>query len=79
MAQFKGVLKRNDLSGGFWELHAEDGKRYQLSGADAEAMKEGATVEIDGKVDKAAMGIGMTGPILAVKSLKVVEEEDEEE
>lgn len=70
MAHFKGTVKKNDLEGGFWELHTDDGKRYQLQGGDDTLKKEGARVEIDGKVDKNAMGIGMTGPILAVKSYK---------
>ena len=70
MAKFSGVVKKNDLEGGFWELHADDGQRYQLSGGDDGLCKEGAKVEIEGSVDKGAFGIGMTGPTLAVKSWK---------
>lgn len=69
MPKFRGVVKKNALEGGFWELHADDGKRYQLDG-DARQWSDGAKVEIDGKVDKGAMGIGMTGEILVVKSVK---------
>jgi hypothetical protein len=74
MPKFKGTVKKNDLSGGFWELHAEDGKRYQLKDADPELLEEGVAVEIDGKIDKQAMGIGMTGPILVVKSMEAVDD-----
>ena len=70
MATFKGTVKKNDLEGGFWELHADDGKRYQLQGGDDALRSEGARVEITGSIDKAAFGIGMTGPILQVKSYK---------
>jgi uncharacterized protein DUF5818 len=70
MATFRGVVKKNPLEGGIWELHTDDGKRYQLAGGDAGLLQEGARVEVDGKVDKAAFGIGMTGPTLAVKSYK---------
>jgi hypothetical protein len=70
MAHFRGVLKKNDLEGGFWELHTDDGKRYQVAGGDDELRTEGARVEIEGKVDKAAFGIGMTGPILQVTSYR---------
>jgi hypothetical protein len=70
MPLFKGTMKKNELSGGFWELHAEDGKTYQLSGADPTLLEEGAEVEIEGKIDKQAFGIGMTGPTIAVKSMK---------
>ena len=67
---YRGTVKKNALEGGIWELHAEDGKRYQLQGGDDALRAEGLTVEIDGKIDKQAFGIGMTGPTLVVKSYK---------
>ena len=73
MPKFRGTVKKNELSGGFWELHAEDGERYQLQGGDDGLRCEGVTVEIDGKIDKGAFGIGMTGPTLAVKSYKLTD------
>ncbi len=68
MAKYVGTVKRNDLEGGFWELHASDGERYQLRGGDAGLKVEGLEVEIVGKIDRGGLGIGMTGPILEVKS-----------
>jgi hypothetical protein len=70
MAKYTGTVKKNALEGGFWELHADDGERYQIDGGDAGLRSEGAKVEIDGKVDEGAFGIGMTGAILKVKSWK---------
>jgi len=70
MAKYTGVVKKNGLEGGFWELHADDGERYQLDGGDASLRSEGTRVEIDGKVDEGAFGIGMTGAVLKVKSWK---------
>ncbi len=70
MAKFHGVVKKNPIEGGVWELHTSDGKRYQLQGGDAGLRAEGAHVEIDGHIDKEAFGLGMTGPTLAVKSYK---------
>jgi hypothetical protein len=72
MSTFRGVVKKNPLEGGFWELHTDDGKKYQLQGGDDKLRKEGARVEVEGKVDKGAMGIGMTGPVLAVSKYKSV-------
>jgi len=72
MATFKGTVKKNDLEGGFWELHTDDGEHYQLQGGDAKLQVEGAKVEIEGKIEKSSFGIGMTGPILAVKSYKIL-------
>jgi hypothetical protein len=66
-------MKRNDLEGGFFELHTDDGERYQLAGADADLIVEGARVEVEGKIDEGAMGFGMTGPTIAVKSMKSLE------
>jgi hypothetical protein len=70
MPKFQGVVKKNPIEGGVWELHTSDGKRYQLQGGDAALRAEGVKVEIDGHIDKDAFGIGMTGPTLAVKSYK---------
>ena len=67
---FRGTVKKNALEGGIWELHTEDGKRYQLSGGDDALRTDGQKVDIDCKIDKAAFGIGMTGPTLVVKSYK---------
>lgn len=65
-----GTIKKNDLEGGFWELHADDGARYQLTGGDDKLRVEGARVELEGKIDRGAMGIGMTGPTFAVTKYK---------
>jgi hypothetical protein len=70
MATFHGTIRKNDLEGGFWELVCKDGKRYQLETRDAELLHEGRHVELEGSVAEDAMGIGMTGPILKVKSWK---------
>ena len=70
MAKFRGTVRRSDLEGGHWQLEAEDGKTYVLEGATSGIEADGAQVEIDGAVDKAVMGIAMTGPILRVKGGK---------
>lgn len=41
-----------------------------LEGQTGAIESDGAQVEIDGAVDKGAMGIAMTGPILKVKGGK---------
>lgn len=70
MASYTGTVKKNALEGGFWELHTDKGERYQLQGATDGLCVEGQRVEVDGKIEKSMMGIGMTGPILSVKSWK---------
>lgn len=70
MPKYRGTVFKNDLEGGFWELHSDGGDVYQLQGGDAGLKKAGIRVEVDGKLSKDQMGIGMTGPILTVKSWK---------
>ena len=72
MAKYRGTIRRNELEGGHWQLEGDDGTTYVLEGAPAAVSQDGTKVEIDGAVDKAAMGFAMTGPILKVKSGKRV-------
>jgi hypothetical protein len=70
MAKFRGTIRRSDLEGGHWQLEGDDGTTYVLEGAPAAVEQDGATVEIDGAVDRDAMGFAMTGPTLRVKAAK---------
>jgi hypothetical protein len=72
MAKLRGTIKFNDLEGGHYQLVADDGTAYQLEGADPVLKQDGARVEVEGSVDRGAMSIAMTGPILKVKSVKKV-------
>jgi len=69
--KLKGTIRRSDVEGGHWLLETDSGERYQLTGAIAGA-KDGARAEVEGKVDKQAMGFGMMGPQFAVQKLTVV-------
>ena len=68
MATYRGTMRKNDLEGGFWELHGEDGEHYQIRGGDDSLRVDGKRVEVKGNVDEDAMTIGMTGPVLDVAS-----------
>ena len=70
MKNYRGVIRKNPVEGGVWELVCEDGEHYQLAGGDDALRQEGAHVEVRGAVDKGAFGLGMTGPTLAIKSYK---------
>jgi hypothetical protein len=72
MARYSGVIRKNDLAGGFWELHADDGERYQLRGGDDKLRQDGQRVTVEGSIDAQAFGIGMTGPYLDVTSWSLV-------
>jgi len=66
--KLQGTIRRSDLEGGLWVLETDGGERYQLTGALGDA-KDGLAAEVEGKVDKNAMGFGMTGPLLAVQKI----------
>lgn len=70
MAKFRGTVRRNDLEGGHWQLVAENGSEYVLDVETSEALVHGATVEIDGTIEKTDLSFAMTGPTLRVKSIK---------
>jgi hypothetical protein len=67
MKKLSGVIKKSDLEGGHWLLVTEEGEEYQLDFEDE--LAEGARVEVEGKIEKSAFGIGMTGPIFKVSKL----------
>lgn len=70
MPKFSGTIRRSDLEGGHWQLVGDDGTTYQVEGTDPTLKQDGARVEVDGRVDKEAVSMFMTGPILKVKSVK---------
>lgn len=67
--KLQGTIRRSDLEGGHWLLETKNGERYQLTGSLGDCGKDGLAVDVEGKVDKGAMGIGMTGPLLAVQKI----------
>ncbi len=66
--KLKGTIHRNDLEGGHWTVKTDKGETYQLKGK-LDGIKDGMKAELEGKVDKGAMGIGMTGPHFDVHKL----------
>lgn len=69
--KLKGTISRTDVEGGHWLLNTDDGDQYQLVGALDDA-KDGQKVEVEGKVDKQAMGFGMMGAHFTVTKLKAL-------
>lgn len=69
--KLKGIVKRTDVEGGHWILDTEDGDQYELKG-DVSAAKDGARVEVEGRVDREAMSFGMVGAHLHVTKMKAL-------
>jgi hypothetical protein len=68
MMKLTGTIRRNDLEGGHWTFEVSSGETYQLVGK-IDGVKDGLRAEVEGKVDKGALGIGMTGPQFKVEKL----------
>jgi hypothetical protein len=62
-----GTIQKSELEGGLWMLVTEAGEQYQLVGA--KGIRAGQEVVVEGKMDRNAMGIGMVGPVFAVKKV----------
>ena len=69
--KLKGTIRRSDLEGGHWTFETDGGDTYQLIGSTT-GCKDGLKAELDGTVDRNAMGIGMTGPHFKVDSIKTL-------
>lgn len=67
--KLKGTLTRTDVEGGHWLLKTDSGEEYQLTGSLGADAKDGQRVEVEGNVDKNAMGFAMMGPQFAVSKL----------
>jgi hypothetical protein len=72
MAKLTGTIRKSDLEGGHWILESEDGARYQLQGQTG-SLKDGARAEVHGTIDQGAFGIGMTGPIVKVSKIDLLQ------
>ena len=72
MAKFRGKVQKSDLEGGHWQLVADDGTTYVLEGSTKGIEIDGASVEIEGVVDRNVMSFAMTGPTLKVKASRTV-------
>lgn len=64
MPKFTGTVQHNDLEGGFYELHTDDGDVYRLQGAGK--LSAGSRVVVHGKIEEGGFGFQMTGPSIEV-------------
>jgi hypothetical protein len=66
-----GTIERTEVEGGHWVLKTDKGDQYQLVGAVGDA-RHGMRAEVEGNVDKSAMGFAMVGPQLTVSKIKAL-------
>ncbi|HEY9610316.1 hypothetical protein [Allocoleopsis sp.] len=69
----KGVIERKGLGPGTWALVTDSGETYELKDAPAELKKSDLKVKVEGQVRDDVMTFAMIGPVLEVKSFKVLD------
>lgn len=68
MPKHTGTLRRNDLEGGFYELHTDDGAVLRLEGGSG--LEDGRRVTVHGKIEQGGFGFHMSGPSLRVDRIE---------
>jgi hypothetical protein len=68
-----GVIERKGLGPGTWALVTDSGETYELKDAPAELKKANLKVKVEGQVRDDVMTFAMIGPVLEVKSFKVLD------
>jgi hypothetical protein len=69
MSSFEGILRKSPFGGASWTLECADGQKYQIDGGAPEKLGDGTRVIVEGKVDKEAVSLAMTGPIIRATSI----------
>ena len=68
-----GVIERKGLGPGTWALVTDSGETYELKDAPDELKKSDLKVRVEGEVRDDVMTFAMIGPVLEVKSFKVLD------
>ena len=68
-----GTIERKGMGPGTWALVAESGETYELKNAPNELKKSDLKVKVEGQVRDDVMTFAMIGPVLEVKSFKVLD------
>ena len=68
-----GVIERKGLGPGTWALVTDSGETYELKDAPNELKKADLKVKVEGQVREDVMTFAMIGPVLEVKSYKVLD------
>ena len=68
-----GTIERKGMGPGTWALVTESGETYELKNAPNELKKSDLKVKVEGQVRDDVMTFAMIGPVLEVKSFKVLD------
>lgn len=68
-----GTVEKKGFGFGTWALVAEDGKTYELKDAPEELCQNQIKVEVEGQIREDVMTTAMIGPVLEIKSFKIID------
>jgi hypothetical protein len=68
-----GTVEKKDIGTGVWALVTKEGTTYELKDAPKELEQASGTVEVKGQVRDDIMTFAMIGPVLEVKSFKLLD------
>lgn len=66
--KYRGTLKYENLEGGAWIFHAEDGRHYMLEDLDESFRENGVSLEIEGFIAP-SFSFVMAGPTIKVTAV----------
>lgn len=68
-----GTVEKKGFGFGTWALVTEDNKTYELKDAPEELCQSQIKVEVEGQVREDIMTAAMIGPVLEIKSFKIID------
>jgi hypothetical protein len=68
-----GTVRHQNLEGGFWGIIADDGRRFDPMGLDAEFQKEGLRVRFEATPETDMMSTRMWGTMVTLTKIEPIE------
>ncbi len=68
-----GTIEQKGFGFGTWALVTEDGDTYEIKDAPNELQKPNIKVKVEGQVREDIMTTAMIGPVLEIKSFKIID------
>jgi len=67
-----GTVRFQDISGGFWGIVADDGRKFDPMGLDAKFQKDGLRVRFEATPETDMMSTRMWGSMVRITRIEIV-------
>jgi hypothetical protein len=68
--QITGVVRHNQIEGGFWAIRGDDSVTYDPTNLPEEFRREGLRVEAEARLRDDMAGIHMAGPLVELRRIR---------